>query len=71
MKKFGKLKMDIRFFYTFYSKFIKLRADLKFKKKILIQKFMHKLFPYMKDQIISELKYLDNITNLTMRFRKI
>lgn len=36
MKKFKKLKIDMRFFNTFYSKFIKLAAKLEFIKEILL-----------------------------------
>ena len=36
MKKFKKQKMDMRFFNTFYSKFIKLAVKLEFTKEILL-----------------------------------
>ena len=60
--------MGMRFFNTFYFKFIKLAAKLKFTKEILLQKFIYKLFSYMQDQINFKFKYPDNIKDLAICF---
>ena len=71
IKKFRKLKISLKFFNVFYSKFIKLAAELKFTKEILLQEFMHKLSFCMQDQINFRLKYLDNIKDLILHCQKI
>lgn len=67
IEKFKKLMMSLGFFNTFYLEFIKLATRLKITKKILLQKFMHKLSPYLQEQINFELEYPDNIKNLAVR----
>ena len=49
IEKFKELKMGSESFNTSYSEFIKLAAKLEFIKEILLQEFMHKLYPCMKD----------------------
>lgn len=71
MEKFRKLKIDLRFFNAFYSKFIKLAVKLEFIKKMLLQKFMYKLPLYIQDRINSRLEYPDNIKDLTIYCQKI
>lgn len=66
---FKELKMGMRLFNTFYSKFIKLAIKLEFKKEILLQEFTYKPSPQMQDLINSGLEYLDNIKDLaTMHY---
>ena len=65
------MKIVIRFFNIFYSKFIKLAVKLKVIKTILLQKFIYKLFSHIKDWKIFGLKYVNNNKNLTMRYLKI
>ena len=71
MEKFKKLKMGLGFFNTFYSEFIKLVVKLEFIKEMLLQKFMHKLFPRMQDQINFRLEYQNNIKDLAACCQKI
>lgn len=71
MKKFRKLKINLRFFDIFYFKYIKLVAKFKFVKKKLLQKFIYKLFPIIQKQLNTKLKYFDNITNLAIYYWKI
>lgn len=66
MKKFKKLKIGTGSSNSFYSNFLQLKAKFKFTNQILLQKFIHKLSPYMQDQINSESKYLDIIKNLAI-----
>lgn len=55
IEKFKELKIGSGSFNNFYSKFIKLRAKLKFIKEILLQKFMHKLSLHIQNLIKFEL----------------
>ena len=71
MEKFRKLKMGSGSFNAFYLEFIKLVAKLKFTKEMLLQEFMHKLFPRMQDRRNSGLEYPDNIKDLAARCQKI
>lgn len=71
MEKFRKLKMGSGFFNAFYSKFIKLVAELKFTKEMLLQEFMHKLSPHMQDQMNFGLEYPDNIKDLMVHCQEI
>lgn len=71
IEKFRKLKICLGSFNTFHSEFIKLVAKLKFTKKIVLQKYMHKLSPLIQDRINSGLKYPDNIKDLVMHCQKI
>lgn len=71
IKKFGELKIDIRFFNIFYFEFIKLTTKFGFTKEMLLQKFMYQLFFYIQDQINFGLKYSENIKDLTTCCQKI
>lgn len=71
MKKFRELKIDMGSFNTFYCKFNNLAVKLEFVKEMLLQEFMHKLFPCIQNRMNSKLEYPDNIKDKVMYYQKI
>lgn len=59
--------METTLFNNFYSEFIQLVSDLKYTSEMLIQKFKHKLLPWLQNQLNSGIELSMSISVLAKR----